>query len=295
MNYSKNNNDDLNIKSHLDASLDLKGISVSEELINKTLAAIKNAPSVEEEIDKDLGYNKKVILWNKYTRNIAKVAAVVLIVAAGYTMLRNVPKKMADMTAKNDMDYSGSSDAGKDMAQKYSMSAEFDKAEIEESNEIAGIASIDDNAGMENEDNMLMKGASESRMQEFTVSLETAPTASLNIREIFIPEPETIIDLTITDKNANSITLTDKDEILEFYNIMDKYQFTSSTQVDVDKDKNYTIAAKQEEKVQYTMSIGDENIIVEYKIEDTSNQIPYEASDLALLIDDVQMLYDKYK
>ncbi len=95
-------NDELNIKSHLNTSLDLSGISVSEDLINRTLAAIKeqseNSPEEAKTSSQELG--KKVIPWNRYVRGFAGVAAAVIIVAVGYNIIQQAPfgaKKSADM------------------------------------------------------------------------------------------------------------------------------------------------------------------------------------------------------
>ncbi|MDF2511016.1 MAG: hypothetical protein K0S04_882 [Herbinix sp.] len=106
--------DEWNIKSHLNDSLDLSGISVSEDLINRTLLAIKQSEiqavsEVEEsQTENDAirqttgtnlgqtGYtkdepasNKKVIQWNRYIRAFAGVAAAVVVVAAGYGLASN--------------------------------------------------------------------------------------------------------------------------------------------------------------------------------------------------------------
>lgn len=106
MNYNdkKNHNiekDDMNIKSHLDASLDLSGISVSEDLINRTLEAIKKQ-TAEQSLESDDHLTaqkvaskdtKKVIPWNRYIRGFAGVAAAAVIVVAGYNILNNVSYK----------------------------------------------------------------------------------------------------------------------------------------------------------------------------------------------------------
>ena len=70
--------DELKIKSHLNTSLDLIGISVSEDLINRTLAAIKEqALSGEDEVTQTsiMKPTKKIIAWNRYIRGFAGVAA----------------------------------------------------------------------------------------------------------------------------------------------------------------------------------------------------------------------------
>ncbi len=88
----KNEMDDLNIDRHLNTSLDLSGISVSEDLINRTLAAIKEQPTQEQKSQtgsKEI--SKKIIPWNRYVRGFAGVAAAALIVVVGYNALSQIP------------------------------------------------------------------------------------------------------------------------------------------------------------------------------------------------------------
>jgi hypothetical protein len=89
MNYNdkKSNNelDDMNIKSHLNASLDLSGINVSEDLINRTLAAMGQQQSEQTDREETAEHRrKKVIPWNRYLRTAAGIAAAVVVVVLGY-------------------------------------------------------------------------------------------------------------------------------------------------------------------------------------------------------------------
>jgi hypothetical protein len=301
MNYKNNNkNDDLNIKAHLDASLDLSGISVSEELITKTLSAIKSkTPEMTDGNDKDLNTNRKVITWNRYVHSFAKVAAVILIVTAGYAMLSNL-RSMKDETnsLKADKDMASYNAETEESSQEYAANYNDagteadDNAAIKGAADAAGIAAVDDNA--DSNENKIMDSESGKALQRFTVSADTSPAAVLTVRDIFLPEPETILNLIITDSKNNSITLTDKDGILDFYSVMDKYQYTNSTASDTAEKKNFIIEAQQQNESKYTMSIS-KNIIVEYGTDDTSSQGVYEAADIALLLDDLQVFFNKYK
>ncbi len=87
--------DELNIKSHLNDSLDLSGISMSEDLINRTLLAIKKQselPTAVAEVNESMtenDANRKVIHWNRYFRAFAGVAAAVVVVVVGYSLANN--------------------------------------------------------------------------------------------------------------------------------------------------------------------------------------------------------------
>lgn len=93
INYSEYENDDLNIKLHLNTSFDLSGIHISEELINKTLGAIKER---EQEELKNQRRSKKISLY-KYAYRIAGACAAVLVVAAGIHFMGTTGGKKADL------------------------------------------------------------------------------------------------------------------------------------------------------------------------------------------------------
>ena len=108
------NIDDMNIKSHLNTSLDLNGINVSEDLIYRTLEAVKNHPA-EDQNDKNAEDGiKKTIPWNRYIRRFAGIAAAMLIIVVGYSSMKlmnnenkfdsstQAPEVSYDTTAKAD-------------------------------------------------------------------------------------------------------------------------------------------------------------------------------------------------
>jgi hypothetical protein len=98
-NDSRNNDnnmkyDDMNIKKHLNTSLDLDGISVSEELFQRTLAAIKEQQVQREEHGASEGedkFGRKIVAWNRYVRSIAGVAAALILVVVGYNVVKQMP------------------------------------------------------------------------------------------------------------------------------------------------------------------------------------------------------------
>jgi len=83
------NKDSLDLKSHLNASFDYDNIKVSEELINKTLEAIKkssNKEELEEDNHKVTPFKKKSDKWIS-TRRVAAAAAVLILFVAGYRVI----------------------------------------------------------------------------------------------------------------------------------------------------------------------------------------------------------------
>jgi hypothetical protein len=123
-NDKKNNGmemDDLNIKSHLNTSLDLSGISVSEDLINRTLAAIKEqSVSSKEEETKDGTdkQEKRVLPWNKYVRGIAGIAAAAIVAVIGINYINQAPmeNKKAELAIDSAMPESATSSTESNMS-----------------------------------------------------------------------------------------------------------------------------------------------------------------------------------
>lgn len=86
--------DDMNIKSHLNTSLELEGISVSEELIQRTLAAIKEQQVQKKEhgdVKAEERHRTSIVPWNRYVRSFAGVAAALLLLVVGYNVLKQMP------------------------------------------------------------------------------------------------------------------------------------------------------------------------------------------------------------
>lgn len=98
---SKLNMDELDMKSHLNDSLELKGISVSEDLIQKTLEAVRQNEAAGDNQDRilvghqkeDKKISKKLVPWNRYIRIAAGTAAAVFVVAAGLNFYNGIGKK----------------------------------------------------------------------------------------------------------------------------------------------------------------------------------------------------------
>lgn len=183
MNYNNKKHelemDDLNIKAHLNTSLDLSGISVSEDLINRTLAAIKASEQEKapEEVvsEKESTIGKRVIPFGRYIRGIAGVAAAVFIVIVGYGVLKTVNFKADNNTksAAPEMTYDMAADTAAQDGSTISMAestgaalAEEEMAALESENKVAS----DDSVGI---------AATEPKEKEILYSI-TAQTDSGN-------------------------------------------------------------------------------------------------------------------
>jgi hypothetical protein len=303
--------DELNIKSHLNTSLDLSGISVSEDLINRTLVAIKEqSSSSKNEVTKTsiIEPTKKIIAWNRYIRSFAGVAAAVVIVAVGYNLVQRMPfgmKKSSDSAVPElavTMDSAAESAPSEGTAgeenQSFDTSAVTEKEDeilytitaeagaLEEGSTDNGRGLSDSNRTGETipeTENAKLKSADSNMPQTQEFAAETPSTDNVvtyTFREIFLPTPEQAEYITISDNRSDaSITLTQPDDIEAFYIIMDSYQY-SSTGTDSMIEPNYTVEMNSPELgALYTMLIG-KNLTVRYaQGENTTENIYYVVDD----------------
>lgn len=318
--------DDMKIKSHLNASLDLSGINVSEDLINRTLEAIKKQSAEQTDTVTEVNTKevpKKVIPWNRYIRGFAGVAAAALIVVAGYGLISSGltgSMKSDDSTNTASPEDRVNYDTA-DTAENYTYSAsEAAPADDTLMAKDSGAKTADQsaNGGTDN--------AADSQLAErFTITADadmstagegttgtagqTAPEVAataeqplqstlsvpvLTFREIFLPDPAQAQSLTITDETtASTVTLTSQEEILDFYSVMDKHQFTSSTESSAGTDYKVEIKSLQPGEALYTMTVGN-NVIISYQDSKASSQSIYNAADSALLLQDMKDFFSKY-
>lgn len=324
---NKNENievDDMKIKSHLNASLDLSGISVSEDLINRTLEAIKkqtaqqqitevSQTSMEEE-------HKKVIPWNRYIRTFAGVAAAAIVIVAGYGIINSGmmgSKKSASTndTASMDMAYETTA-ADSTMSTADATATQDITATTDTATEEAAVTNEQENALSAQDDN------SEEALQ-FTITADTGMAAAdaeegatgsvgdttvgatapmlkgavsespLAFRDIFPAEPTQVNSITVTDLvNVSSFTLTLQEDILDFYTVMDQQQFTYSTETAAEAAYTIEITTAPEEAL-YSMTIGD-HITVNYSGGGVSSQSLYDAVDMEALKQSLIDLLTKY-
>ncbi|MGB4658190.1 MAG: hypothetical protein WBI07_03295, partial [Mobilitalea sp.] len=130
---NENSKDDMDIKARLNHSLDLSGITVSEDLIRRTLIKIKEQPIMldNEAQQEELGMQKriakknqnnqltkeempsepksfreKIIPFSRYVRSLAGVAAAVAIFVVGIHAMQNLGSKSSTETMSNGVDNS---------------------------------------------------------------------------------------------------------------------------------------------------------------------------------------------
>ena len=317
MNYSdKNKNDkleldELNIKSHLNTSLDLSGISVSEDLINRTLAAIKEQSISDKEEDtttKTTEPSKKIIVWNRYVRGFAGVAAAIILVVIGYNVVQQMPMGMKSAKDLATPELTSLADSSEEMAAsgvapdaesntfdanlameksediQFTITAEAGALPEEDSNVTFG-EGVDDNVSAD-QNEMADTKESENTARSLVPTEEFSAKSgnsdemiTYSFREIFIPTPEQAEYITITDNRSNtSITLTKLDDIKEFYILMDSHQFTEAENNSL-YDTNYTVKVNSPELGTLFTMVVSSNLTVSYKQGENTIETVYYAID----------------
>ena len=97
--------DKLDIKAGLNASLDKEGISVSEDLVRRTLEAIRMNEASGRESGVNMTERKKPVFSYGYVRTFVAAAAAVLVLVAGLNAIRIfTPKTFKSDLAKQELD-----------------------------------------------------------------------------------------------------------------------------------------------------------------------------------------------
>ncbi|MFT4145116.1 MAG: hypothetical protein QM644_11735 [Mobilitalea sp.] len=313
MNFNDKENENidieqLNIKSHLNTSLELEGISVSEDLIHRTLQAI-NKQSVEKQDQPPLNSQqaklKKSFSINKFVRGFAGVAAAAIIVVAGTQLLNgniggSKKDSAADMNSaaveqKTTSENAGYSDESYSTLQDDT--AKYESAQTEDAE-----VSIDDNlvtsdAGEQGDESNAIALAPESTTESVdftgvTSSTETEKT-KLSFSQLIVPELTSTATIVVTKIEDNTkVTLIDQKDIEEFYLAMEKHQFTASTVAPANMVFQIELTDTEQNQT-YMISVG-EHLQIEYSDTQTTSMSTYDVVDNEVFQQDLKNLIDKY-
>ena len=330
---SSNDLDDMNIKTHLNASLDLSGIHVSEELIQKTLQAVKEQPAKDPEKE-DSTEHRKAVPWKRYVRSLTGAAAAVLILFAGYHLVGNglgSPKKMAQNQSadtapqespKNDMktydtaeSYSESAANTKDHA-KLKMEPKT-KEEPDISSKSTDKEAEQDikskSADQKVEQDMGSGADDENQMQKFSLgktpedqsdnreipdvsaAQSNADQESVRFHELCSLTSEQTESITITNElSQTSLTLTEQADINGFYSFLDQYFYCSSEESS-SEDLHYTIEmdGNVSSDVSYRIRIGTA-VTVEEISGETNHTSTYSLPDQEEFLGELSAYLDQY-
>ena len=261
--------DELNIGSHLNSSLELDGINVTEDLIARTMEAINMQSTKDSDsINEDTKQSKPISIYKK-TQFLVKVAAAVLILVVGIKAVSIFNpvgmKSKSDNSAKPESSFMEEDRAGS------MKNADTNEAPIMDDLDIFNISDALD------EDIVMDK---ESSKQEYTANNENY-IGELTFTDIAWISQEKADTITIKSIVTNEIrTITDKEQIIQFYSKMENYCFM---------EPQYNIKLMGEDLVAEIV-IGLGEVVVNYTNKDVSYEIIYSSTDLSMLLEGIREL-----
>lgn len=322
----KNDNmeiDELNIKSHLNTSLDIDGISVSEDLINRTLEAIRKqsqetkttvaAAPVEVKEEPASKMERKVIPWTRYIRNLAVVAAACLILIVG-VKAQEFGRKDSKTESAPSSDNSISLDrtlnkeaptadtemaadaAAGSTATEFSAKADEQQAQLKmnaDATTTADTAMDNDTAAEDNSGAGTMGIASTG--ETATAPMESSAYSdiyTLSFRDICPIVPETAESVNITEASSdNSVFLSESADINEFYALMDLNSFAEGSE---SSGVNNYIIRISGNGASFTITIEDNYILTSYIFGEEKTDGRYVAGNHPQLLQDLGAFYNRF-
>lgn len=313
MSYRKEDNiemDELNIKSHLNTSLELNGIRVTEDLIQRTLKAVNQQRECEVE---PTTLPRKNFRWDRYVRGIAGVAAAILVVMLGYSVAKDVPMGAKKDAAPNENFMAA--EKSTDSVAPEQAEPEMGSLSQEEPDMIEEAAITDDTADTKYSINATEKmndeqvygttdgttDAGRNLASDYNTSEEEQGALrndfdgqqELNFQDISILTPEQLKEVTITNKAKGlTITLTDYEQIQDFYTKMGNYTFIVASDASTDRYYSVELDSSTQEESFYTILIG-ENITVRYQKGADIVETIYDSTDYENFILELDLFFEE--
>ena len=300
--------DELNIKSHLNASLEEDGIRVSEDLINRTLEAIRmksQDPVAPIASEQERQADSKVIPWFRYARYFAAVAAAGLILVLGVNSLGQVGRKDGKSETAKDIANSvaydtstkgsapqeaGSLEDGK-LTMEYAAKHQESAPEMEDNGadaDYAADAAESPNSSMMKEDSVGITSTFEPSSEEY-VEGDRGLLSFRDICPILSENTETISLIGKSDQGEK--TISSREDIDNFYLLMETYAFAEgdSTEGEV----LFTVNIHTSDGM-LTLWLKEGNLVTSYTGGDALIENIYQTADYQQLLLNLEEWYNKY-
>lgn len=282
--------DDLNIKDRLNASLESEGISVSEDLIRRTLDAI-NKQKVDDlaDINKDGKYIKPASLL-KRTRFLVTAAAAAIIFLVGMSAIRILsPQKKADKASPSTME--SADNAG--YAQKAAMDTDASESGFANEETAKSMDKGTDDYKLCSEeksgDTSDMFAADTDTKKDVSMGLTSViKRDGLGFDDIAYMESADVKSVKITSlTSGKEITLAGPDQVKRFYSVMENHSFIPETAGQT--DGQYIIEIQGDGK-ESKITIGTNYIEADTTDNDTVSHGLYSTTDYGKLMEDLEEL-----
>jgi len=281
--------DDLDIKSCLNASFEDEGISVSEDLINRTLDAIRKHAAEDFGSEKELDEHKKPASFLRKTRILISAAAAVAILFIGINAIGLFAPNKSDQASPeyNYMDMAGQSE--------FSL-----QAAKESGDSVAGISSEENAEKYTGKDEITVtESTSETKNNMFADGSDTQQENDMKLSSAFNRDEVVFADIvdieqadvksiTITSMTGDrTITLTEQEQVDSFYSIMGNHSFVRETQGQSDEQFLIEILAENRKS---RIIIGSNYVDAETTDNDIVSHSLYSAKDQGKLLEDLNEL-----
>lgn len=296
------NLDDLNIKSHLNTSLEFSRISVSEELIQKTLKAINEQPTTLVENEERI-IKAKNISWNSYARRLTAAAAALIVFIGGYSIIKSsVGMKSTKKDSGIYMESNLSKDdfTSKDDLSSFDMAQPKTESPVSESDQVlfsatardmddATLGTAKEDYTIASEDEQDMKSGSLSRAGSY----DGGPSA-VGFGQVYGGTADVIESIVITDDGAGkSVIITEEAELLKVYSLLDSYLYRAADS-GLSSNIYYSIDIKEYQSDGInTITIGD-TVTISSETENSDSTQAYEMINLEEFNHELKVLIESY-
>lgn len=282
------------IESHLNSSLELEGITVSEDLIQKTLMKIKEQ-SVEQQIDKidevqtrtEIYQGKKKISW--VLKLVPTIAAAALLLFIGMNA-KGMKISMNESTS-NDMALEKKTEMSMDSSYN-NMIVDQEDAGARQENTSAPITGL---GAMIEENEKSDEVSKETTTMGITAAADLDPLETQNdifhisFSDISPIALETATSIDITDGSSNnSLFLSSKEDMKQFFDIINEHYFAEGTK---GSGKVKFIVRIAGEGVSFTIKLDEEAINTNLLRGEEKVEGRYEAFDQSVLLAQLEQLY----
>lgn len=289
--------DNMRLKDHLNASFELDNIKVSEDLIARTLKAVKEA-EVQAEHPEEMNKIKRFSV-----RRLVSAAAVVLVLLVGIQVIRNSSiGSKKDAGSSENLSTEMAADNG--MAQTYGIpETTMDVTGSTESGTTALEAAEADEAKTASDTSAPAEAENQYTAETPGIITKTAGegTGLYDGELIFsaaIPvAADSVTALTITKNNGSQVSLKKVAEnASKLYAILDGYSLTQQdgTIKEDNSDWTYKVLITTKDKLDYTILIG-KIIQIQNTTEQAKNTNEYLPGDVNALLRELDDFYNSVR
>ncbi len=289
--------DDMNLKMHLNTSLENSGISVSAALINRTLTAIKNQSDNTPAIEEIKQPETKIIPWTRYLRNLTAVAAAGLILVMGLNSLgqKSMKNDVAENSKEKSYDMAASESAPNTANNSFTAdedanSFSFKTDQAFEDNKLSATGKDQNMDAGDVKMNAVKEEFSDADETGISTTLSDIYTLSFGDISPITAEAAESVNI-IEGATNNAVFLSNQADIDQFYNLLAGFTFAEGAQL---SGSNKYLIRISSTGASFTLSVEDSYINTSYVYGEDRVEGKYDTVDHGALLLELDQLYQKY-